>query len=292
MSGTVLITGAGGFIGKRLADFLSEKYEVVSWSRDIIDLEAGEDVRREMEETQPDLIFHLAAVGLRNELTSTELVYKNLLMAHNVVQSAPRGSRIVVAGTMSEYGTGGVLAESAFCSPDTPYAFSKLAVTHYVLGQAKTLSLSATVARLFGVYGEGEDTVRLIPSLFNALKTAAALDLSDGEQVRDFVHVDDVCRSLELIALSADDLDGKVLNVGTGEGLRVREVVEWVFRTCGGNISQLRFGQIARNSNDKDVLIADTTTHRDLLGWNPEPRLCREEGESMIKAWFTASQES
>lgn len=222
---------------------------------------------------QPDTIFHLAAAGVSAaQAHDARVVAADLAMTQNLMAAAGEGSRIVLAGSMSEYGHAGRLYEQDRCTPRTAYGIAKLASGLYASAYARRSAKSVAIARLFGVYGPGEAPQRLFPALVGALDRGESVDLSDGWQRRDFVHVDDVCAGLCAIATSAP-IDDALFNLGTGQAVSVRDVVEWIAEAVGASTSLVRFGARPRSPGDEDLLEADMSRYAAMIGDPPPQRL-------------------
>jgi nucleoside-diphosphate-sugar epimerase len=179
--------------------------------------------------------------------------------------------RLVLAGSMAEYGeVPSPLREDSPCRPNTAYAIAKLAATHYALAYGASAGLSVTVARLFGVFGRGEARGRLFPTLMTNLSKRVSVALSDGRQVRDFVHIGDVARAL--VALTAVEYQG-IVNVCTGVGVRIADAARWIADSLGADPTLLDFGAAPRSPGDQDVLVGDPTRLEGVLGWRPPQRI-------------------
>lgn len=273
--GRVAVTGAGGFVGHQLVQHLraSNVASVFPWIRPHVDLLNPVSLQDAAERDRPDTIFHLAATGVSaNRAHDVEVIAADLAMIHNLLAAASEGARIVLAGSMSEYGHAGRLCEKDRCTPQTAYGIAKLTSGLYASAYAARKDQSVAIARIFGVYGPGEAPQRLFPMLTDAFKQGRSVDLSDGLQRRDFIHVDDVCVGLCAIALSAP-CDDAVFNLGTGRAVRVRDVVEWIAEAMGAPISLARFGTRRRSPGDEDLLEADMTRYSAVIGEPPPQRL-------------------
>lgn len=119
--------------------------------------------------------------------------------------------------------------------------------------------------RLFSVYGPGEDRRRLVPSVIDALLAGRPLALTPGEQVRDFVYVDDVAEAL-LEAVHGPGLDGHTFNVGTGVQTSVRELGAIVADQLGGH-QLLRFGERPYRPDERFSWRASTVLTERILRW-------------------------
>jgi len=285
--GRVAVTGASGFIGRRLVGHLRacDAEEVFAWSRPGVDLLDPVSLHDAATRDRPDTIFHLAAAGVSAARAhDVQVIAADLAMTQNLLAAAGEGTRIVVAGSMSEYGRAGRLHERDRCTPKTTYGIAKLASGLYASAYAFRKAQSVAIVRLFGVYGPGEAPQRLFPALVGALDRGESVDLSDGLQRRDFIHVDDVCAGLCAIAGSAPS-DDAVFNLGTGQAVRVRDVVEWIVEAVGAPMSLARFGARPRSPGDEDLLEADMARYAAMIGDPPPQRL----HPGLSKSLFTGS---
>ena len=274
-AGPIVVTGAGGFIGRRLTAWLaSGGAPVTGWTRADVDLRDRAAVAAAMDGMRPATVFHLAAAGVAAARAhDPQVIAEDVAMTEAVVASAPRGARLVIAGSVSEYGWSGRHREDDRCEPKTCYGLARLAAGSLALASADRYGLDVTVARLYGVYGPGEAPQRLFPALLEALAAGRPVALSDGEQRRDFVHVDDVCRALAGIAAAPRERRPAIINVGTGQAVRVRDAIEWVADALGAPRHLLEFGTRSRSPGDEDLLEADVRRLAAVLGSPPPQRL-------------------
>lgn len=293
-----LVTGASGFIGQNLCNALKEKnHEVVAWGRSHVamrpvDMLDYDQVRTAIELERPDGIFHLAATGVSHQTANdADLVDSNTCMLNHLYQALGElgvESKIVTAGSMAEYGQQDVpLTEDLACQPTTKYAEAKLACTHLSLRNAKQYSIPTVATRIFGAYGFGEKGSRLFPSLIRDLSNGEPVDLSDGMQRRDFVHIDDVTAAFQEL-IECPQAHGQIVNIGTGHALQVRQICEWFADELGVDRSLLRFGARGRVPNDADFIQADVSRLEQLLHWTPPQRLC---GTSSVEDLFGSQVE-
>jgi len=252
-----LVTGAGGFIGGRLLRTLrARNLDAWGWTRADCDLRVSEAVTRALAQLKPTQIVHLAASPGSAIKTDWTMVAEEVAMVGNLAEAMPEGCRLIHAGSMAEFGRSGRFDEGSACRPRTPYGCAKAAATDHAVALRFRLGRSITVARLFGVYGPGEAPARLTPSLIRNLAAGLRVPLSPGDQVRDFVHVDDVCDILQGLALV--DEAPPIVNVGTGVGLTVRTVCEAVADALGADRDLLGFGEHPYRSVDEAELVANT----------------------------------
>ncbi|WP_395670339.1 UDP-glucose 4-epimerase GalE [Phenylobacterium sp.] len=225
------------------------------------------------------------------------VVKPDLFWEHNVggtvtLLSAMRErgvDRLVFSSSAAVYGQGGrgaleTIPEDAPKAPASPYGDTKLACEWMIEAQCRAYGLTAVALRYFnaagadpsGLIGEAhEPETHLIP-----LAMAAALgdgkpltvfgadfDTPDGTCLRDYIHVSDLAAA-HVRALQVDLPAGayQAVNVGTGQGHSVLEVVEAVSRALG---RPTPYALGARRAGDPPSLVADPSRARELLGWAP-----------------------
>ena len=128
-------------------------------------------------------------------------------MVQHVMEAARLyGSKVVATGSMSEYGAHATPLKEDLCFEPSEatncYALAKLSSGIVMRSLAKKYNVVTTVARLFGVFGPGESANRLFPTLREKLLNGESVDLSDGKQRRDFIHIGDVCEALYRLLLT------------------------------------------------------------------------------------------
>jgi nucleoside-diphosphate-sugar epimerase len=140
--------------------------------------------------------------------------------------------------------------------------------------------LSVAWARLFFLYGEREHPARLVSSVARSLLAGEAAECSAGTQERDFLHTNDVADAL--IALVKSDLEGPI-NIGSGDAVSVRSVIEVVARVCG-RPELVRFGARPTPPGEPQLLVADVSRLRNELNWRPSISL--EDGVREVVNWW------
>ncbi|MCL4236200.1 MAG: NAD-dependent epimerase/dehydratase family protein, partial [Deltaproteobacteria bacterium] len=245
MSGRVLITGGAGFIGHHLAGRMLDS----GWAVTVIDNESTgrredvppgceyirgdvnnpEDLERAFE-AHPDVVFHVAgqASNIKCFDDPTSDIRANLLGTTNVVEKCVerRVRKIVYAGSMTAYGEMERLPvrEDAPLRPISYYGIGKAAAERFVLATARRTDLraplSATVFRMFNVYGPGQSLANpyqgvLAIFIGRLLRGEPCVVYSDGRQTRDLVYIDDVTRAWALAARNGH-ADGEAINLASG----------------------------------------------------------------------------
>ena len=299
----VLLTGATGFIGSQMARLLlSGGHEVQAvirpasdpWrisemlpSLEVIphDLAEHAAVRDRLAADPPALCIHLAWRGWSGPSLTAEDNVSSLATSLEFLKSlADAGCRrFVGVGTCFEYDTdAGVLTEETPTHPKDLYGFCKHTLCRAAQYMAGLSKMEVAWARVFHVYGPFDDERRLIPSIALALLQDRTADVTLGEQVRDFLHVEDVCSALWAVARSA--YCGPV-NVASGSPATVKTVAQEIGRILG-RPDGVRLGALPYRAGEPASLAADVSRLRDTIGWRPRYTLV--EGLTQTVNWWKA----
>lgn len=284
----VLVTGASGFIGSALCGRLlalgAEVHGISRrvresgssglrwWRGDIVEISA---IREIVTAVQPEFIFHLgghtqAARGQEQILPSfqTNLISTiNLLLAANEVGC----KRVLLTGSLEEPDMEDVSAAS--CTPSSPYAASKYAASCYARMFHSLYQLDVVVLRVFMVYGPAQSDLRkLVPSVILTLLKGESARLGSGQRLVDWIYVDDVAAGF-VAAAEATGVAGKTIDIGSGELVSVRELVEQLAPLVDAD-SVIRLGALPDRPLEQ-IRAADLTPAKLLLGWKPTVTLAQ-----------------
>lgn len=302
----VLVTGGAGYIGSQTAKALARAgYEVVvldnlatghreavKWGP-LIEGNLGDKelLAKIFREQQIEAVLHFAASLLVGEsMADPQKYFWNNVVNTLVLLDAMKAGRvkhIVFSSSAAVYGSPEKvpIPENHSMRPVSPYGDSKLSMERaihwygvaYGLRGVSLRYFNAAGADLDGELGEGHDPEsHLIPLVVKAaLRQRPEVEIfgtdyptPDGTAIRDYIHVVDLAdahvRALEYLAAGGATTE---LNLGTGEGHSVREVVVGVGKLCGG---QVPAKDAPRRAGDPAVLVADPTKARQLLDWQPQ----------------------
>jgi nucleoside-diphosphate-sugar epimerase len=307
--GSVLVTGATGFLGSHLTRrLLAQGHRVHVLARPDSDLRRLRDCRDRLtvwigdvtdfasvkaacQGARPETIFHLAGdTSLRafsGDWSSVERAVDsgvggliNLLRAAN--EAAPDLRCLVRTGGLEEYGAGpSPFVESQREAPCSPYSFAQVAGAHLSQMMQPHLPFAVVTLRPTLIYGPDQSSDFLIPGLIQALLRGRRFTLTEGRQRRDLLHVDDFVAAA-LAAAEHDDLRGALLNIASGEGHAIRDVAQRVARMLDAT-ALLEIGGAPDRTTEIFDLVGDATPARDRLGWRP--RVALEEGLARTIAW-------
>jgi UDP-glucose 4-epimerase len=292
-----LVTGGAGFLGIALCNRLVRDNHQV---RVIDDLSAGDPkrlhpavlfTRGDVADIPKlwtllhgvDCVYHLAARVSVAESILYPRDYNHVNVGGTVsVMEAMRDAgvkRVVLASSGALYGEQPhqPVTEDQLPNPNSPYGVSKLAAEYYVRTIGALWGIETLALRIFNAYGPGQLTRPAHPPVIpqflkQALGGGSLVVLGSGEQTRDFVYVDDVVEAL-VAAASAQDVDQRVINIGSGVEVSVNALVAMVERAIGDTVNLIRNQD---QSGGVSRLCADIALARQLLRFEPQVGL--EEG--------------
>lgn len=313
----VLLTGGAGYVGSHAArlllkrgheiwvyDNLSEGHRAAVPAGRLIegDLHDRAKLTATLREKKIEAVMHFAAscyVGV--SVTNPAEYYHNNVVGTLSLLEAMRTAavkRIVFSSTCATYGVPDIvpITEAEKQSPINPYGFTKLVIEHaladyahaYGWGYAALRYFNASGAAADGSIGEDHDPeTHLIPLILDvALGKRASIKVfgedyptPDGTCIRDYIHVDDLATA-HLAALERlEEGVALKLNLGTGSGASVLEVIEACRRVTGHAVPT---EMAPRREGDPPALVADARLANQVLGWQPKYR----EIEAVVKsAW-------
>ena len=302
MTGRVLVTGGAGYIGSILVDqLLKRSFTVVVLDdlsrghREAVARGAGfiqggvgdrELVTALFERERFDAIIHLAAFALVAESVAQPRMYvtNNVTAARVLLDAAVRANvrRFILSSSCAVYGHPVTIpiTEDAPQAPVNPYGETKRDFERLLADVGPRNGMEVVSLRYFNASGAtdrlGEDhdpETHLIPNvLATALGQRAALEVygtdyptADGTAVRDYVHVTDIADAhLRALDVRLDDGSAVAVNLGTGEGRSVREVVEAARRVTGRPVPTV---ERPRRPGDPPELVAAVGRAASVLGW-------------------------
>lgn len=291
-----LVLGASGSIGRWVARILcarGTKVALVVRNKGVaeqifstygirgdiyeMDLQNLAAVAKLLQTVKPSITFNLAGYGMDRSERDDRVAYQiNARLPEAILETIakrrdPRwpGQDIVHAGSSLEYGPiGGTLPEDSITNPTTLYGASKLAGTELLARYCKARNIKGLTARIFTVYGPGEPQRRLLPSLLETAKTGKPLQLTSGEQKRDFIYVEDVAEGLIRLGLAHAAL-GDVVNLATGRLTSVRSFAVAAAKIIGIPHDRLKFGKLAALTEEMHHSQVTIERLRRLTAWVP-----------------------
>ncbi|MEZ0289494.1 MAG: NAD-dependent epimerase/dehydratase family protein [Sulfolobales archaeon] len=288
----VLITGGAGFIGGNIALYLYERGYQVSIldnferaSPIISNLIReknikvyNEDLRysQRLEEIieEYDVIVHAAAyVDVKESIERPwDYIENNYYSTYRLSSILRKSQRLIYLSSAAVYGDVEKIPvrEDSPKKPLSPYGLSKLLGEEIILLNARCIGFRAVILRLFNVYGLGQNkSYAGVISIFidRVLRDQPPLIFGDGMNIRDFIHVRDVSRVVEM-TIERSDVSG-VFNVGSGRGVSIRELAELIIRLSERG-DRVKPQYTDPRPGDIRESVADISRLKNILGFTPE----------------------
>jgi dTDP-glucose 4,6-dehydratase len=315
---TVVVTGAGGFIGSHLVERLVQEGARVRamlrytsrGQRGALDL-LPEDVLDSVDITLGDVrdfdavreicrgagaIFHLAAlVGIPYSYEHPqEVIDTNIVGTSNVLLAArEHGSldRIVLTSTSEVYGSALRIPmdEEHPLQAQSPYSATKIAGDALGLSFHRSFGLPVTIVRPFNAYGPRQSARAVIPTILSQAIAGMTLKLGALDTTRDFTYVADTARGFVAVAAS-DAALGEVVNLGSGEEVSIREIVRKAGEIVGRELTVEGDDQRMRPAKSEvSRLHSDSSKADKLAGWRAEVSL--DDGLRRTADWIREHQD-
>ena len=259
----ILITGACGFIGSNVLNYLSNKYENITfinvdkldYCSSLKNIIVGSNyhfytcnitnstmISYILNKHNVDTVIHFAAqTHVDNSFgNSIQFTHDNVLGTHTLLECCReygKINRFIHISTDEVYGEveldGDECFETAILKPTNPYAATKASAEHLVFSYYHSFSLPIIITRGNNVYGPNQYPEKLIPKCITSVKEGKPFTVHGlGNTVRNFIHVDDVSRAIDTILFKG--IVGEIYNIGSKNEFNVLEIVQKIVRSMKG----------------------------------------------------------
>jgi GDP-4-dehydro-6-deoxy-D-mannose reductase len=283
----ILVTGAGGFVGRWMVkDLIAAGHDVTAAPpRTELDIADAGGVRALLDRVRPEAVIHLAGLAYGPDATRDPVEAERVnasgtaLLMEGLAVSGP-GAHVLVAGSSEVYGVPDPaklpLTEASPVGPVSAYGRSKLAQEEVALSAGGRTGLSVVVTRSFNHTGPGQRPEFVAPALARRILAAGAegrreISVGNVDVRRDIGDVRDVVRAYRLILEglhSGTVPPGSVLNVATGRSIAIREIIDLLSDIAGVPIAPRVDPDLVR-ANDAPEIVGDASRLRALTGWEP-----------------------
>jgi GDP-4-dehydro-6-deoxy-D-mannose reductase len=299
----VLVTGARGFVGQALSDWLvSDGQQVFGADRqaiggsssimsvDLLDLQATTYL---LERCAPEVIFHATgAVGITDKVLMEQAHVGTTRTLLSAARAACPAARIIVIGSAAEYGsralTMSTIPEDAIPRPDSAYGRSKLKQSVLAQVMGRELGLDVICVRLFNTLGPGQSSQLVAGSMIQRLHHVLEqgldwLEVFDPDSVRDFLDMRDVARLIWRVATHIErDRNSQPVQIASGEGTAIRQLAYDLLRVTDA-IGQVRL--IWKLTDRPTVSIGEPSLLRGLAKREPLRQISLETSLSDMWRW-------
>jgi UDP-glucuronate decarboxylase len=273
-SRSILITGATGFIGTQLTEILQSNpnFTVTTTSKKskpkvvnqhyFVNLMNSIETLNLIQNVRPKILIHLAWIATPNEYANSNLNQQWLTSSKHLFQEFVNhgGQQIIIAGSCAEYKQnkdGIPLTELSELRDDNNFSKSKNELLDYTRQLAQHSNLVFVWLRFFYLYGNGEPEEKLCSRILRSVQNGSELEIRSPDSLIDFIHVGD---AVQFIYRSLDVQKSLVCNVGTGVGIKVRNLVDTIRQIYPDKLS-VKFG-----AEDSIELVSDNTLLESVFG--------------------------
>lgn len=304
------MTGAGGFIGSHVAEFLvrsgARTRVLVHYRSDgsrgwldrsglVAEMEvvAG-DVRdpsfveRAVRDT--DVVVHMAAlVGIPYSYHApSSYVATNVVGTLNVLEAGRKAGvdRVVHTSTSEVYGSAQYVPmdEEHPLQAQSPYAASKIGADKLVESYHRSFGLPVVTVRPFNAYGPRQSSRAVIPAIITQVLAGGPVRIGSRFPRRDFTFVEDTARGF-LAAATAVGAEGRVVNLGSGVETSIGEILEMIGALQGASVTvEEDADRVRPPASEVERLVAGNSLASEVLSWRP--RVSLEEGMRQTIEWF------
>ncbi len=293
----ILITGGMGFVGSHLSEYLLKQgHEITIFDNlsnsqiipfetnikiiegDILDYQLLVESLKNME-----IVIHLAAqISVSDSIKDPEKTMRiNVDGTKNVLTACIENNikNFIGISTAAIFGNqDGLLSETSSPSPISPYGKSKMMMEELIIDYSKKYDLNSIIFRFFNLYGprQSPQYAGVITKFLKNIQANKPLEIfGDGNQTRDFIHIDDAVQCINLAINNLEGKTGRVYNIGSGTSTSISKLANLLLELTGKNMP-LQF---------KTGIKGDITHSRTLINlakneFNFEPKISLEEGLS------------
>lgn len=309
----MLVTGGAGFIGANLIHYLFKQYgndieihncDSLTYAGNLenladidqhpnyhfhkISITDAEAIYKLFERERFDIVFHLAAESHvdRSILGGREFVMTNVVGTQTLLEAAKQFpvQRFVHVSTDEVYGSlgeTGAFVETTPLSPNSPYSASKAGSDLMALAYFETHKVPVVITRCSNNYGPYQFPEKLIPLMItNALENKPLPVYGTGQNIRDWIHVDDHNRGVDMVRLHG--IPGQVYNLGGASERRNLDIVHAILKTLGKPESLITYVEDRKGHDYRYAMDFSKLTH--LCGWTPH--YVFEQGLNETIQWY------
>jgi len=294
----ILVTGAGGFIGSHLCEYLHNKCvhlrallhynsrlepgllkalpQNVTRRIEVIfgDLKDSNTIRNCIKDI--DIIFHLGALVSipYSYLHPRDVIETNTLGTLNILEAAKERDieKTIIISTSEVYGSAlyTPIDEKHPLQAQSPYSASKIAAEKIAESFFRSYGLGISIVRLFNCFGPRQSGRAIIPTVISQALISNKIKVGSLSPRRDFTYVKDSVRGVVEVSKS-DSARGEIINIGSGFSISVSQIIDKVSHILGKELTVISEEKRKRPKNSEvKELLADYSKAKGLIGWRPK----------------------
>jgi len=295
----ILITGGSGFIGinlikailnyedksniflllKRMPD-KKVNFDQILNNIKIVNFNKIAEIKKTIKTINPNIIIHLA-YSKEIEISHNEVkkeYFSNIKISHNIIEAARElnvFNKFIFIGSCDEYGIQPKpYQETMLGQPLTLYGISKLSITKSLMDLNLKEGFPVVVVRPSIVYGPGQSTKMFLPLLASKIKKNLSLNMTLGEQFRDFIYISDLINILLKLSLDRSLGNGEIINASYGSSYSIRDVaIKFANIIKPNGAVLLNIGAIKYRSEEVMDYFVSNEKAKNLLSWQPQVTL-------------------
>ncbi|WP_291641934.1 NAD(P)-dependent oxidoreductase [Clostridium sp.] len=315
---TALVTGGTGFIGSNLIKELLEKNWIVyalvrkNSSLGYKRLKGVKNIKyiyveelfkhnyKELDEValdnediaktlpQFDICFHLAAYGVDyRQQNVNELIDGNIKFTLDVLNFCKdnKTKKVINTGSCFEYGLneGKKINEEDKLNPHSLYGSAKASSVIMANAYSEKNNIPLVTVRPFGIFGENEGLHKFVPQLMKAVILNENMEMTSGEQVRDYLYIKDLAEAYIAIALTDLPLY-EAYNVCSGEEVKIKDLAIKVAEIANDSLKSFNLGAVPYRKNEVMHFVGDNSKIKKYTKWEPKYNL--QQGLKRTYEWY------
>lgn len=280
----ILITGSTGFIGRNLIPvLLNEKHQILELTRnkeksqilfgdstkkhEISDDQ--ESLRLAVKNFNPEVVIHLASMLTASDdyESMQKLLNSNIIFFCRILDTLKETELklFINTGTFAEYYKGDGVLDPAYL-----YAATKTASRSFLDYYSKIYNFKQTTVVPYTIYGGNDTQKKIIDIIYESLDSPIPTDLSPGEQILDFIHIDDIANFYVSLVNNMEKLEKKTnFQLGTGNGTSLKKLTA-IIESKTGKKANINWGGKSYRTTDVMYAVADITKLKKIINWVPK----------------------
>lgn len=225
----IFITGSKGFVGTHIKNTLIKKYQLLAPSKKILNLNNTLQLKKFIDNNNPNIIIHLASSTKfkqkklnekKNQIKNTFNVTKNLIKNVN-----SECKLIIFFGSIEEYGMAKCpFNEKQLVKPVSYYGKYKYKSYLYISSFLKKKGFNFIWLRPSLIYGHGDNKERYLGYILDSIKKNKNFYITPGNQIRDYIHIDDICKVLSILLINYERKYNCILNISAQNYIKIKSI--------------------------------------------------------------------